>query len=1061
MNTLKYYTFTLLAILATVVTFGQSNTWVKQAAHPSTNTNTCIDFPSDSIGYLVNFSGDFCSTSNSGSTWLLETSITNKKLFGVDFANDTIGYAVGEDGVIFKTTDGITWNQQTNPSTENLYGVKAVNDTIAFAVGWHHTILRTQDGGQNWIQYGVFNADNYATLWAVDFVNDTLGFAVGKSDQHDGYMYKTINGGDSWFATGSFQWNILTDIHFIDDTTYYLLSHTINTFPTTRLNIFKTTDAGGSWQLNFQDTPGYIETGSSIGPDRFYFNTDSTVFIAGENGMITKLNVEDSVLTQMNQLLGSVDFKDVVFLDELHGYVVGVGGIILETIDGGVNWFQNSNGLGGSVRSIQATTKTKAHAVGNYTTEFYTIDQGTNWDLKKRGIYHTKDVFFVDSLYGFNVISSGSTSYFYSTTNGGSSWNYQSISGVLNTIVFTDSLNGYLGGDNGLVLKTDDGGDNWTDVSTPGTSKIRGSYALSKDTIYFVGDNGLVVNTNDGGLTYNYYTTGLGVSMFDVFFWDADTGYVSGQMNTLLKTTDGGSNWTSVSPASGSDITSIYFLDDQTGFVAGGTNATFSSGANTSGFVHKTTDGGTTWETNQLTSSSGFNTIHFSPEGQGYVGGNNGYIAHAENFALAIIHQENVQCTGPNTGSAAVQAFNGVAPYSYSWSPAVSSDSIATGLSEGVYIVTVTDAMGTTLNKRIRIEGPSDYNYSFESMAVCDSVLWEGNYYSTSGVYKDTILDVSGCDTIKTLTLTVSNSSYAIENITVCDAYNWNGNDYDTTGTYYDTIPNSTGCDSIMTLNLTVNKSFGSITASDCYSYTSPSGNYTYTSSGIYKDTIQNSLGCDSIITIDLQINSSYVSLTETVCDTYVSPSGLTWSTSGTHMDTIPNAVGCDSVITVNLTVNSADAAVVQTGVELSAVSSSGGYQWVDCLNNNAPISGETSQIFEPTTDGEYALILTENGCTDTSYCYLVQGVGIANQKAIEQILLYPNPTTGVVFLKSIGGISISGVTVFDVSGRIVSNENNKESWSGTLSLPNAYGTYFLQVHLLDGDSIMIRCIKE
>ncbi len=1058
---MKYFYLLILYFLSVCATRAQSNTWVKQATHPSTNTNTCIDFPSDSVGYLVNFSGDFCSTADSGKTWTLESSITPKDLFGVDFANDTIGYAVGEDGVIFKTTDGITWNQQTSPTTENLYSVKAINDTIAFAVGWHHTILRTQDGGQNWTQYGVFNGDNYATLWAVDFVNDTLGFAVGKSDQYDGYMYKTTNGGDNWFATGSFQWNILTDIHFIDDTTYYLLSHTINTFPTTRLNIFKTTDAGGSWELNFQDTPGYIETGSAIGPDRFYFNTDSTLFIAGDNGMITKLNVEDSVLTQMNQLLGSVAFKDIVFLDELHGYVVGVGGIILETIDGGMNWFQNSNGLGGGVRAIQATTQTKAHAVGNYTTEFYTNDQGTNWDVKKRGIYHTKDVFFVDSLYGFNVISSGSTSYFYSTTNGGTSWTSQSISGVLNTIVFTDSLNGYLGGDNGLVLKTADGGVSWTDVSTPWTSKIRGSFALSQDTVYFVGDNGLVANTNDGGASYNYYTTGLGISYLDTYFWDADTGYVAGQLNTLLKTTDGGANWTSVSPSMGSDITSIYFMDDQTGFIAGGTNATFSSGASGGGFVHKTTDGGTSWETNQTTSSNGFNTIHFSPEGQGYVGGNNGYIAHAENFSVAIVHEQNVQCTGPNTGSATVQAFNGTPPYSYSWSPTVSSDSAATGLAEGVYVVTVTDALGNSLKERVAIEGPSTYNYAYQSMEVCDSVMWQGNYYSASGIYKDTVVDVSGCDTIKTLTLTVGLSTSSSESMTVCDVYNWNGVNYDSTGTYYDTIANAAGCDSIMTLNLTVNKTFAAISESACYTYTSPSGLYTYSSSGVYVDTISNTLGCDSIITIDLSINSTYANLTETTCNAYTSPSGSTWTTSGNYMDTIPNTLGCDSVISVNLTINTVDVSVNQNGIELEAQNTSANsYQWLDCESNFANISGENGSSFTASQDGEYAVTINENGCTDTSSCYIIQGVGIDNA-VDEQFILYPNPTQNNVMLNVTENISVEFITLYDVSGRVIQSYPVGPNSTFEIELPENSGVYFIELTSDAYETSVLKCIKE
>ena len=44
-------------------------------------------------------------------------------------------------------------------------------------------------------------------------------------------------------------------------------------------------------------------------------------------------------------------------------------------------------------------------------------------------------------------------------------------------------------------------------------------------------------------------------------------------------------------------------------------------------------------------------------------------------------------------------------------------------------------------------------------------------------------------------------------------------------------------------------------------------------------------------------------------------------------------------------------------------------YQWVDCDNANAPISGETNQTFAPTVSGNYACILSTNGCESTSAC--------------------------------------------------------------------------------------------
>lgn len=45
-------------------------------------------------------------------------------------------------------------------------------------------------------------------------------------------------------------------------------------------------------------------------------------------------------------------------------------------------------------------------------------------------------------------------------------------------------------------------------------------------------------------------------------------------------------------------------------------------------------------------------------------------------------------------------------------------------------------------------------------------------------------------------------------------------------------------------------------------------------------------------------------------------------------------------------------------------------YQWVDCNNNFTPIVGETSSSFYPFFNGNYAVIVTGSGCSDTSICF-------------------------------------------------------------------------------------------
>ena len=44
-------------------------------------------------------------------------------------------------------------------------------------------------------------------------------------------------------------------------------------------------------------------------------------------------------------------------------------------------------------------------------------------------------------------------------------------------------------------------------------------------------------------------------------------------------------------------------------------------------------------------------------------------------------------------------------------------------------------------------------------------------------------------------------------------------------------------------------------------------------------------------------------------------------------------------------------------------------YQWLDCNNNFEPISGATAQNYTAIDNGNYAVVVNENGCIDTSAC--------------------------------------------------------------------------------------------
>ncbi|BDS12542.1 LamG-like jellyroll fold domain-containing protein [Aureispira anguillae] len=347
---------------------------------------------------------------------------------------------------------------------------------------------------------------------------------------------------------------------------------------------------------------------------------------------------------------------------------------------------------------------------------------------------------------------------------------------------------------------------------------------------------------------------------------------------------------------------------------------------------------------------------------------------------------------------------------------------------------------------------------------VCGSYTSpSGQVYTTSGTYIDTIPNASNCDSILTINLTVNSSTTGSITEVVCGSYTSpSGQVYTTSGTYMDTIPNASNCDSILTINLTVNSSTtGSITEVVCGSYTSPSGQV-YTTSGTYMDTIPNASNCDSILTLNLTVNSSTTgSITEVVCGSYTSPSGQVYTTSGTYMDTIPNASNCDSILTINLTVSTIQLGVTQNGINLTADETGAIYQWLDCSNGMQAINGATSQTFIATSNGDYAVEITNaDNCVDTSACINVTGLSISGTQTTDVFKLYPNPTTGNVIL-DLGGLEDAiWVNIYDLAGKQVFSQEFATASLFNVEIDALSGVYLLEVSTASGIKTTLKLTK-
>ena len=142
---------------------------------------------------------------------------------------------------------------------------------------------------------------------------------------------------------------------------------------------------------------------------------------------------------------------------------------------------------------------------------------------------------------------------------------------------------------------------------------------------------------------------------------------------------------------------------------------------------------------------------------------------------------------------------------------------------------------------------------------ACDSFVWNGQPYYSSGNYTQTLQTIHNCDSVVTLQLTINNTKRTTVDSIVCNTIAWNGHTYTQSGTYVDTLQAACNCDSIVTLNLTVKRSS---VATDSLTLCSAQLPYDYNGTqisgqGTYTVTIPNAVGCDSTITLTVTVNQT------------------------------------------------------------------------------------------------------------------------------------------------------------------------------------------------------------
>lgn len=187
----------------------------------------------------------------------------------------------------------------------------------------------------------------------------------------------------------------------------------------------------------------------------------------------------------------------------------------------------------------------------------------------------------------------------------------------------------------------------------------------------------------------------------------------------------------------------------------------------------------------------------------------------------------------------------------------------------------------------------------------------------------------------------------------------------------------------------------------------------------------------------------------ENSCGSYTSPSGnFTWTATGIYEDTLTSAYGCDSIITVDLTIaNGIDNSITNASPSLTANQTGATYRWLDCDNGNAVIPTETSQTFNAIVSGNYAAEITLGSCVDTSACENIFITGIENIITTENISIYPNPFENNISVQLAENMSYPvTIEIVDYLGRIQYSKIIQKNFSKIALNKLANGTYFVRI---------------
>ncbi len=281
--------------------------------------------------WIVGYYGTILHSTDRGRTWEIQRSGTQEALFRVVFLDDKSGWVSGSYGTILHTEDGgRNWRIQPAPTQEQLFGLDLVNERVGWAVGSRGVVLHTGNAGASWINRPLHDD---VILNDVRFINLKEGWLVGEF----GRIYQTGDGGRTWLRQKS-----PIEVSFVSGESRNLFRLL---FPDSAHGwafgldgVILETRNGKNWETIRQDgassgalQPRHLFSASFFGDKKWAVGERGTV-------LFSPLRDEHWTLARLKTPLATLN--GIAFGSDGFGLIVGNGGTILRTDNGGREWSQ-------------------------------------------------------------------------------------------------------------------------------------------------------------------------------------------------------------------------------------------------------------------------------------------------------------------------------------------------------------------------------------------------------------------------------------------------------------------------------------------------------------------------------------------------------------------------------------------------------------------------------------------------------------------------------------------------------------------------------------------------